>query len=906
MKFSRTGSGLMQFMCALSFVFVLAACSSGGDGGGGGTTPAASPSVGVFVDSPVQGLGYNSTPSGLSGLTNASGQYNYLPGDTVTFNLYGRSIGAAVTAGPVVTALSVFNAISITDPKVVNLSQLLLTLAGGAPASGNAIVLPATAPANFPATIDFTAAGFDTSFPGLPLVPEATATTHLQANFSTLSVTLAGSGSVTSNPTGLNCGATCSADFSNGTSVTLTATGTGFTGWSGGCTGTGACVVTLNANTSVTATFTAVPGNANLTVSKVGNGTGTVTSSPAGINCGATCAAQLLQGTVVLTANVANGSTFAGWSNGTGNANCTGTSTCVIPLTVDSTVTATFTLNAVPVSVTANIASGNGGGGTVTCSADGGGAGPCGSYLPGTAMVMTATPNSVSTFTGWTATVCSGTGTCNFTVTSATTVTANFNRPTLTVMVAGTGSVSSNPAGINTCTTNCSSAFNKGTVVTLTAGAGLTGWIGGGCSGAGPCQVTLNTDMTVTANFTGLPQFALEAYVKASNTGVGDEFGYSVALSGDTLAVGSVNESSAATGVNGDQANNSAGQSGAVYVFTRTNGVWSQQAYLKASNTGVGDGFGSRVALSGETLAVGAPFENSAATGINGNQTNNSVSNSGAVYVFTRTAGVWSQQAYVKASNTGESDGFGLSVALSGDTLAVGAYLEDSAAIGVNGNQVDNSAFESGAVYVFTRTGGVWSQQAYVKASNTGADDWFGYSVALSGDTLAVGARQEDSAATGVNGNQGDNFAGLGSGAVYVFTRQGGVWSQQAYLKASNTGVSDDFGISVALSGDTLAVGALGEGSAATGVNGNQADNSAFGSGAVYVFTRTGGVWSQQAYVKASNTETGDQFGISVALSGDTLAVGANLEYSAATGVGGNQADNSATDSGAVYLYRAP
>ena len=891
MKFSRTGSRLMQFMCALPLVFVLAACSAGGDGGGGGTTPAASPSVGVFIDSPVQGLGYNSTPSGLSGLTNASGQYNYLPGDTVTFNLYGRSIGAAVIAGPVVTALSVFNATSIADPRVVNVSQLLLTLAGGAPAPGNAIVLPANAPPSFPATLDFTAPGFDTSFlPGMPLVPELTAATHLQANFSTLSVTLAGSGSVISNPTGLNCGATCSADFSNGTAVTLTATGAGFTGWSGGCTGTGACVVTLNANTAVTATFTAVPGNANLTVSKVGNGTGTVTSSPAGLDCGSICSTQLVQGTVILTANAATGSTFAGWSNGTGNANCTGTNTCGIPLTVDSSVTATFTLNAVPVLVTATIASGNGGGGTVTCSANGGGAGPCGSYLPGTAMVMTATPNSVSNFSGWSGAGCSGTGTCNFTLTANMTVTANFNRPTLTVQVVGTGTVSSNPVGINNCTASCTTPFNRGTAVTLTAGAGLTGWSGGGCSGTGTCQVTLTADTTVTANFTGLPQFALEAYLKASNTGVGDEFGFSVALSGDTLAVGAIFEDSAATGVNGDQADNSASGSGAVYVFTRTGGVWSQQAYVKASNTEGGDVFGHSVALAGDTLAVGARAEAFV---------------SGAVYIFTRQGGVWSQQAYVKASNPGQDDLFGWSVALDGDSLAVGAPGEDSAATGVNGNQADNSAFDSGAVYVFTRTGGVWSQQAYVKASNTRVFDSFGWSVALSGDTLAVGANKEDSGATGVNGNQVDNSA-FGSGAVYVFTRQGGVWSQQAYVKASNTGELDVFGTSVALSGDTLAVGAIFEDSAATGVNGNQADNNAGHSGAVYVFTRTGGVWSQQAYVKASNTELGDWFGTSVALLGDTLAVGARGEDSAAPGVNGNQADNSATLSGAVYVYRAP
>ena len=222
---------------------------------------------------------------------------------------------------------------------------------------------------------------------------------------------------------------------------------------------------------------------------------------------------------------------------------------------------------------------------------------------------------------------------------------------------------------------------------------------------------------------------------------------------------------------------------------------------------------------------------------------------------------------------------------------------------------VSFSACSSGDESGGTQSGGgtglpPFAQQAYLKASNTGVGDQFGFSVVLDGDTLAVGARGEGSAATGVGGDQANNSAG-GSGAVYLFTRTGGSWSQQAYVKASNTGIFDFFGTSVALSGDTLAVGAWGEGSAATGINGNQADNSAVNSGAVYLFTRTGGIWSQQAYVKASNTETFDLFGFSVALDGDSLAVGAGSESSAATGVGGDQANNSAFGSGAVYVYRA-
>jgi hypothetical protein len=273
-------------------------------------------------------------------------------------------------------------------------------------------------------------------------------------------------------------------------------------------------------------------------------------------------------------------------------------------------------------------------------------------------------------------------------------------------------------------------------------------------------------------------------------------------------------------------------------------GMLAAIGYFKASNAGAGDAFGISVAVSGDgnTLAVGAIAESSAATGVGGNQADDSAGSSGAVYVFTRSGGMWSQQAYVKASNTDAFDGFGFSVAVSGDgnTLAVGAIGESGAATGVGGNQADNSASGAGAVYAFTCSTGVWSQQAYVKASNTDLFDEFGFSVAVSGDgnTLVVGAAEEDSAATGIGGNQTDNSAG-GAGAVYVFMRSSGVWSQQAYIKASNTDALDGFGgFSVALSrdGGTLAVGAIAESSSATSIGGDQTDNSASGAGAVYLY----------------------------------------------------------------------
>jgi hypothetical protein len=335
-------------------------------------------------------------------------------------------------------------------------------------------------------------------------------------------------------------------------------------------------------------------------------------------------------------------------------------------------------------------------------------------------------------------------------------------------------------------------------------------------------------------------------------------------------------------------------------------------AYIKASRPATLQDFGISVALSadGSTLAVGAPGESSAATGINGDRRSTAAPNSGAVYVFTRSGLSWTQQAYVKASNTGVHDEFGTSVALSADgsTLIVGAPEESSAATGIGGDQTSNAASRSGAVYVFTRGGTTWSQQAYVKASNTGVDDDFGTSVALSANssTLVVGAPGERSAATGIGGDQTSDAA-PGAGAVYVFVRDGATWSQQAYVKASNTEDSDGFGAAVALStdGSVLAVGAPRESSAATGVGGDQTSNAAVSAGAAYVFTRSGAVWSQQAYVKASNTDSNDVFGSPVALSGDgsTLAVGAPGEASTARGIGGNQVDNASPSAGAVYVF---
>jgi len=448
---------------------------------------------------------------------------------------------------------------------------------------------------------------------------------------------------------------------------------------------------------------------------------------------------------------------------------------------------------------------------------------------------------------------------------------------------------------------------------------------------------------------------AQQAYVKASNTRTLADFGNSVSISGDTVVVGSPGEKSNATGVNGDQSDTSANGAGAAYVFVRTGVTWTQQAYLKASNTTAGARFATAVAISGDTIVVGAYSEHSSAfeagaayvfvrsgtawsqqaflkasnpillasfgwavaisgdtivvgayrertdaTGVNGVVGPSVIADNGAAYIFARSGSTWTQQAYLKASFPTENQ-FGFSVGVSGDTVVVGAVHDNSNATGVNGDPANQSAANSGAAYVYVRNGATWTQQAYLKASNTDAGDEFGYSVAISGDTIVAGARLEDSNATGVGGNQADNSA-TGSGAAYVFARNGTTWSQQAYLKASNAGTGDGFGQSVAIYGDTIVVTATSEDSNATGVDGDQSNNSVQSAGATYVFTRTGSTWTQQSYLKASNTGS-DNFGGSVAISGDTIVASTINEASNATGINGNQADNSLTEAGAAYIF---
>ena len=331
------------------------------------------------------------------------------------------------------------------------------------------------------------------------------------------------------------------------------------------------------------------------------------------------------------------------------------------------------------------------------------------------------------------------------------------------------------------------------------------------------------------------------AKLLAADGAAGDQFGYSVALSGDTALIGARFDDDDANGL----------ESGSAYVFTRSGTTWSQQARLTAADGSDRDWFGVRVALSGDTAVIPADADDSDVNGVD----------SGSVYVFIRSGTTWTQQAKLTASDGAAVDLFGYSVALSGDTVLIGARFDDD----------DVNGVDSGSVYVFTRCGTSWSQQAKLTAADGGAGDEFGYSVALSGDTAVITANADDSDVNGVD-----------SGSAYVFTRSGTDWSQQAKLTAADGAAGDLFGVRVALAGDTALIGARLDDDDVNGVD----------SGSAYVFTRSGDGWSQQAKLTAADGGAGDWFGYTVALADDTALIGA-----------GNHDGANGVDSGSAYVF---
>jgi len=323
----------------------------------------------------------------------------------------------------------------------------------------------------------------------------------------------------------------------------------------------------------------------------------------------------------------------------------------------------------------------------------------------------------------------------------------------------------------------------------------------------------------------GAETWTQKAYLKASNIGTDDYFGYSVAINGDYAIVGAYNESSNSIT---DPANNDGVGSGAAYIFKRDSGAetWTQTAYLKASNIGTGYTFGYSVAMDGDYVIVGAYSESGSA---------------GAAYIFKRDSGAetWTQKAYLKASNRDSTDYFGWSVAISGDNVIVGAHGEDSNSISDPSN---NDSARSGAAYIFktSDSGETWTEKAYLKSEEPGSPDQFGTSVAINGDSAIVGSPYESSNLI----TDQDNDDLLYSGATYIFktSDSGESWDQTRFIKASNMDGSDNFGQSVAVNGDYIIVGAAKEDSNSIT---DPSNNSAVGSGAAYIFKAISGSGSE-------------------------------------------------------------
>jgi hypothetical protein len=314
-----------------------------------------------------------------------------------------------------------------------------------------------------------------------------------------------------------------------------------------------------------------------------------------------------------------------------------------------------------------------------------------------------------------------------------------------------------------------------------------------------------------------------QATVVAADGAANDFFGWSVALAGDTLAVGAV----------GDDVGAVANQ-GTVRVFTRSGAAWTAQQTLTASDGAAGDQFGVSVSISGETLAVGVPYDDNGAS-----------TEQGSVRVFTRSGNLWSLQAALAAGDAAQGDEFGYAVSLSGDTLAVGVPSDDN---GANANQ--------GSVRMFTRSGASWMQQAALIASDGAANDELGRAVSLSGDTLAASATLDD---VGLVTNQG---------TVRIFTRSGTSWSPFATVAASDGAPGDSFGVALALVGDTLAVGVSEDN---VGVNARQGSARIFGNYRV---------WNQTRGIGSSTLTAA----ITSALAGDRL-LASNLAFAQADGI---------------------
>jgi hypothetical protein len=317
----------------------------------------------------------------------------------------------------------------------------------------------------------------------------------------------------------------------------------------------------------------------------------------------------------------------------------------------------------------------------------------------------------------------------------------------------------------------------------------------------------------------------------ASDGAAGDKFSYSVSISGDSAIVGAHIDND-----NGDW-------SGSAYIFKFDGTNWIQQAKLLASDGAADDYFGYSVSISGDLAIVSAPGNDDKGSG------------SGSVYIFKRNGTSWIQQAKLTASDGAPYEWFGWSVSISGDTAIVGAHYDD------------DSGSNSGSAYIFKWDGTNWIQQAKLLASDGAANDWFGWSVSISGNLAIAGA-------------YGDDDNGIESGSAYIFKWDGANWIEQAKLLTSDGTAGDEFGYSVSISSNVAIAGA------------HLDDDNGTDCGSAYIFKWNGTSWVEQAKLLASDGAADDCFGCSVSVSGDAAIVGAHYD------------DDNGSDSGSVYIFK--
>jgi hypothetical protein len=408
-----------------------------------------------------------------------------------------------------------------------------------------------------------------------------------------------------------------------------------------------------------------------------------------------------------------------------------------------------------------------------------------------------------------------------------------------------------------------------GDTLFFTASSGMPSWLSlnsatGLLSGI-PTQIASQTYFTVTVSdnvsassksvyVTVLDASMLE--VVASDGTSNNAFGGVLSFSGNLAVIGDYSDD--AKGVN----------SGSAYIFANTSGnIWVQQAKLMASDGTSYDVFGSSVAISGQTVAIGATGDDDMG------------SESGSVYVYANTSGnIWVEQIKISANDGASQDSFGGALALSGNVLLVGAYGDD------------DKGSRSGSAYIFANSSGnIWTQQTKLLASDGSSSDLFGSSLALEGHTAVVGAYYDDSA----------------SGSAYIFKNiSGNVWTQQTKIFAADGASYDNFAQSLAISGNTIVIGSA-----------SNSNKSGVDAGAVYVFANTSdNVWVQQEKIIAGNDKANDIFGNKVAIAGNILTVLSNTRfyvYTKATGssfwVLSKYMDtfNNSSNIGGVSLYGA-